>query len=202
MLRMAEPPRYQEIGSGAAYRAQTVDQPHEAYPLRPPVQMPEPGPADTTYSSPLPPQMPSAPYPAFPPYPQPSCRCCCPYRANMPQQMPSLPPFYQQLAPSAAPTGKAASILSLVFGILSLLNILLDFLSSAFAIAAIVLGIVGLVRYGKRERLSGMALTGLLLAIAALFLQPFFPTLEEILVDVPYYYYPGEAVTPCKLSLL
>ena len=193
ILRMTQPPKEDPYGAASTY-VRPASPSGEPYPLRP--QTTEQTPAQPASPAPQPPVAPPVP-PAPPAFGMPPYCCSCPCRAY------ALPPLYQQPAPqppqfASAPTGKAASILSLVFGIISLLNILLDFISSAFAIAAIVLGIVGLVRYGKRERFSGMALTGLLLAVAALFLQPFFPTVGEILADVPYFYYPGEVVTPAK----
>lgn len=202
-LRMTEPPKTDTYAAATYVRPAAPS--GGPYPLRPQTaETPQP-PLQPTPAVPPVPQAPFAPPTYGVPQMPPASSCCvCPCRAYA---QPPMQPGYRQPAPpmppaAPAPTGKAASILSLVFGILSLLNIMLNFLSSAFAIAAIVLGIVGLVRYGKRECFSGMALTGLLLAIAALFLQPFFPTVEEILVDIPYFYYPGEVVTPCKLTML
>lgn len=195
ILRMTEPPKADTFAAAATFVRPAVSA-GEPYPLRPQAVEP-PQPTAPVPSAPTAQQAPFAPPPV---YGVPYC-CSCPCRSY------GQPSRYQQPVPqqtqfASAPTGKTASILSLVFGILSLLNVLIDPLSSAFAVAAIALGIVGLVRYGKRERLSGLALTGLLLAIAALLLQPFFPTFEEILVDIPYFTYPGEVVTPCKMTML
>ena len=201
ILRMTEPPKADTYAAAATF-VRPAASTGEPYPLRPQA-VESPQPTAPAPSAPTAPQAPFAPPP--PVYGMPSCCCSCPCRSygQPPRyQQPPVPQQTQQTQFASAPTGKTASILSLVFGILSLLNVLIDPLSSAFAIAAITLGIVGLVRYGKRERLSGMALTGLLLAIAALLLQPFFPTFEEILVDIPYFTYPGEVVTPCKMTLL